>query len=190
MTAQTPHRQRRQLVRVGAPILLGSVVLGIVMGALWAVLAPRTQLSVKGGAVVYAQVTEAAIGADLVFALLGIGCGAIVATAVTLRWRTAGGEVAVWSAVAGVLGSVLAWRIGLALIGGSSDTGTISAVGHPEGVTFEGPLKLDSPGALGMWSLTVLLVLIVVFWRRGRAAARRIDALIDRNEQLRVSTQA
>ena len=25
---------------------------------------------------------------------------------------------------------------------------------------------MDSPGALGMWSLTVLLVLIVVFWRR------------------------
>lgn len=184
MTGETTQSDSPGNFRVGVLILAASIAVGVPMGVMWVLLAPRTALSVKNGSVIYAQVTEAAVGADLVFALLGIGCGLLVSSFALWRWRSAGVEVAVFVALGGVLGSALAWRIGCALIGGDSDTGTISAAGRAEGVTFEGPLQLDSPGALGLWSLAGLVVVFLVFWRRGRATARRIDAIIERNAEL------
>lgn len=180
MTGATRGSDWRSVARIGAPMLASCVGVGVSMGVAWALLAPRTQLAVKDGEVVYARVTEAAIAADLIFAILGIACGVVVSLVLVRCWRSAGPELAVFVAAGGAIGSVVAMRVGLALAGGDSDTGAISANGHAEGVAYEGPLQLDSPGALGMWSLAGLLVVLWVLWRRTRASARRIDEVRER----------
>ena len=173
-------------VRVALPILVICVGLGALMGIAWNLLAPRTELTVKDGSVVYARVTEASVGADLTFACLGIGCGLLVSAFIAVKWRSGGVELPIVAVIGGVIGSVIAWRIGLVLAGNSAGTGTadLSAAGRAEGVAFEGPLSLDSPGALGMWSLASAIVLLLVFWRRASAASRRVDAVLVQSSYL------
>lgn len=181
MTESSPRSSLRRGVGVALPILLICLGLGAVMGWVWNLLAPRSELSVKDGNVVYARVTEAAVGADLTFGLLGIACGVIVATVVAVRWSAGGSELVFLAVIGGLLGSLLAWRIGLAVAGNSGNSAEVSAAGRPVGVTFEGPLVLDSPGALGLWSLASAVVLLLVFWRRAAAASRRIDAVLEQS---------
>ena len=59
-------------------------------------------------------------------------------------------------AVGGVLGSLLAWRIGIWL--GPTQDVVAHAKEVGKGVTFSAPLKLGAKGALLAWSLAGLVV--------------------------------
>jgi hypothetical protein len=58
--------------------------------------------------------------------------------------------------VGGVLGSLLAWRVGVWL--GPSQNVIAHAKSVGKGVTFSAPLKLGAKGALLAWSVAALLV--------------------------------
>ncbi|MFM9705049.1 hypothetical protein [Streptomyces galilaeus] len=151
----------RTELREAAVITVLVAVTGVVLGLLWVWLAPRVPLVgelTDDSWVVYLKDTEGeqAVGVDGTFALLAVAFGAVSAAAV-FAWRRRGGvPLVVGLALGGLLGSLLAWRIGLSLGPGQDVIAQAKAAG--KGVTFSAPLKLSAKGALLAWSLAALLV--------------------------------
>jgi hypothetical protein len=129
-------------------VTVAVAVLGALLGVLWWWLAPHVPLvgdvDEQGSWVVYLKDSEGeqAVGVDGTFTLLALAFGFVSALVVFL-WRRRGGvPLVVGLAVGGVLGSLLAWRVGTWL-GPSSDVlAHAKAVG--KGVTFSAPLKLGA----------------------------------------------
>ncbi len=129
----------RQAVVVVALVALA----GIALGLLWLWLAPRVPL-VSDGSAVFLENSEGeeAIGADGTFVLLAAGFGALSAAAVFWRLRRGGVLVVAGLALGGVLGSLLAWRVGVWLGPSSDVVARAREVG--EGVVFDAPLELHA----------------------------------------------
>ncbi len=145
-----------------AALITGAVtVAGALLGLLWVWLAPQVPLVgdvVDGNWVVYIKDTEGeqAVGVDGTFALLALGFGAVSAVLAFL-WRRRGGvPLVVALGVGGLLGAVLAWRLGLWL--GPADDVLAHAKSVGKGVTFSAPLELGAKGALLAWPLAALVV--------------------------------
>ncbi|WP_433342837.1 ABC transporter permease [Streptomyces sp. CA-253872] len=144
-------------VRRGLLLALLLVVLGLAFGGLWLWLAPRVPLIADGNAV-YLKDSEGEqpIGADGTFALIGLGLGILTGAAVFL-WRRAGGAALVLGMAAGaLLGSVVAWRLGVWL--GPTQDVVAHAKEVGKNVTFDAPLKLAAKGTLLAWPLAACVV--------------------------------
>ncbi|MFE3037473.1 AAA family ATPase [Streptomyces canus] len=146
----------------GTVITVAVALAGALLGVLWWWLAPHVPLvgdvDEQGSWVVYLKDTEGeqAVGADGTFTLLALAFGFVSALAVFL-WRRRGGvPLVVGLAVGGVLGSLLAWRVGTWLGPTSDVIAHAKAVG--KGVTFSAPLQLGAKGALLAWSFVGLVV--------------------------------
>jgi hypothetical protein len=134
-----PSLQRRILVPIGLAVALG--VLGVGIGWLWALIAPRLPLVVKNGAYYYGDAEpEQPVAADGWFLIIGIVAGIVLAVAVWLllrRYRGVGTLVAL--TLGSVLGGWVAWyigyKIGLAEFKSAVATAT-------ENTHLNGPLKL------------------------------------------------
>jgi len=144
-------------VREAAVITVAVALAGVLLGVLWWWLAPHVPL-VADDSAVYLKDTEGeqAIGVDGTFTLLALAFGAVSAVAVFLVRRRGGVPLVVALAVGGLLGSLLAWRIGVWLGPTQNVVAHAKAVG--KGVTFSAPLKLGAKGALLAWSLAGLVV--------------------------------
>ncbi|MEH0552458.1 DUF2567 domain-containing protein [Streptomyces sp. B21-101] len=148
-------------LREAAVITVGVALVGVLLGLLWVWLAPQVPLVGElsdGSWVVYFKDTEGeqAIGVDGTFTLLALACGAVSAAAVFM-WRRRGGvPLVVALGLGGLLGSLLAWRLGVWLGPDSDVIAHAQAAG--KGVTFSAPLKLGAKGALLAWSLAAMLV--------------------------------
>ncbi|MGW7240242.1 AAA family ATPase [Streptomyces sp. NPDC054804] len=148
-------------LRHATVIVLALAVSGVLLGLLWLWLAPHVPLvgdhSSKGW-VVYLEDTEGeqAVGVDGTFTLLALAFGAVSAAVVFLWQRRGGVPLVVALGVGGVLGSLLAWRLGVWLGPQQDVIAHAKAVG--KGVTFSAPLKLGAKGALLAWSLSALVV--------------------------------
>ncbi|MFI8303333.1 AAA family ATPase [Streptomyces sp. NPDC085927] len=134
---------------------------GVLLGVLWWWLAPRVPLvgDVAGDSwVVYLKDTEGeqAIGVDGTFVLLALAFGAVSALAVFLVRRRGGVPLVVGLGVGGLLGSLLAWRLGVWL--GPAQDVIAQARDVGKGVTFDAPLKLSAKGALLAWPFAGLVV--------------------------------
>ncbi|QWB26211.1 MULTISPECIES: DUF2567 domain-containing protein [Streptomyces] len=148
-------------VREAAVISLAVALGGVLLGALWWWLAPHVPLVgdvVEGNWVVYLKDTEGeqAVGVDGTFTLLGLGFGVVSALVVFLLRRRGGVPLVVGLAVGGLLGSLLAWRLGVWL--GPAEDVIARARDVGRGVTFSAPLKLGAKGALLAWPLAALVL--------------------------------
>jgi hypothetical protein len=144
-------------VKEAAVVTVAVALAGVLLGVLWWWLAPHVPL-VADDSAVYLKDTEGeqAIGVDGTFTLLALAFGAVSAVVVFLVRRRGGVPLVVALAVGGVLGSLLAWRIGIWLGPTQNVVAHAKAVG--QGVTFSAPLKLGAKGALLAWSLAGLVV--------------------------------
>ncbi len=147
----------REAAVVTVVVALGGVLLGL----LWWWLASSVPLVgdvVDGRWVVYVKDSEGeqAIGVDGTFTLLALGMGALSAVGAFLVRRRGGVPLVVALTVGGLLGSVLAWRLGVWL--GPAQDVIAHAKDVGKGVTFSAPLKLGAKGALLVWSLGALVV--------------------------------
>ncbi|QCD55366.1 AAA family ATPase [Streptomyces hawaiiensis] len=147
----------REAAWIAVAVALGGVLLGV----LWWWLAPHVPLIgdvAEGNWVVYLQDTEGeqGIGVDGTFTLLGLGFGVVSALVVFLLRRRGGVPLVAGLALGGLLGSLLAWRVGV-WIGPAEDV-----VAHARevgrGVTFSAPLKLGAKGALLAWPFAALVL--------------------------------
>lgn len=163
---ERPARSRGPLLpelRIGALAAVGGALLGVVLGLLWLWLAPRVGLVVKGDQLLYTDPEgEQRAGADSVFALLALGAGVVTALAAFLLTRRRGGgiAVAVGLAVGGVAGSLIGWQLGIRLGPASDLVAHAKQVG--EGGRFSAPLELGAHGALLVWPVTAMVVLLVL----------------------------
>jgi hypothetical protein len=149
-------------LREAAVIAVASAVFGALLGLLWWWLAPHVPLvgdvDEAGSWAVYLKDTEGeqAVGVDGTFTLLALAFGFVSAFVVFL-WRRRGGvPLVVALTVGGLLGSLLAWKLGVWL-GPTSDV-LAHAKSAGKGVTFSAPLKLGAKGALLAWSVAALVV--------------------------------
>ena len=148
-------------VREAAVIAVAVALGGVLLGVLWWWLAPHVPLVgdvVDGSWVVYLADSEGeqAIGVDGTFTLLALAFGAVSALAAFL-WRRRGGvPLVVALGVGGLLGSLLAWKVGIWLGPAQDVIAHAKQVG--KGVTFSAPLKLGAKGAVLAWSLAALVV--------------------------------
>ncbi|MFF5854142.1 AAA family ATPase [Streptomyces sp. NPDC012751] len=150
----------RTEVREAAVITVAVALGGVLLGLLWWWLAPHVPLvgdEIDKNWVVYLKDTEGeqAVGADGTFTLLGLGFGLVSAVVVFLLRRRGGVPLAVALGVGSLLGSLLAWRLGMWLGPDSDVLAHAQAVG--KGVSFAAPLKLSAKGALLAWPLAALL---------------------------------
>ncbi|MEU1196992.1 AAA family ATPase [Streptomyces sp. NPDC005813] len=144
-------------VREAAVITVAVALTGLLLGVLWWWLAPHVPLIADDSAV-YLKDTEGeqAIGVDGTFTLLALAFGAVSALVVFLVRRRGGVPLVVALAVGGLLGSLIAWRIGVWLGPTQNVVAHAKAVG--KGVTFSAPLKLGAKGALLAWTVAALVV--------------------------------
>ncbi|CAL9410096.1 MULTISPECIES: AAA family ATPase [unclassified Streptomyces] len=147
-------------IREAAVAAVAVALGGVLLGVLWWWLAPRVPLvgDASGDAwVVYLRDSEGeqSIGVDGTFTLIALACGALSALAVFLVRRRGGVPLVVALAVGGLLGSVLAWRLGVWL--GPSQDVIAQARSAGKGVTFDAPLELNAKGALLAWPFAALV---------------------------------
>ncbi|MDN0194799.1 AAA family ATPase [Streptomyces sp. S.PNR 29] len=148
-------------VREAAVVTVAVALCGLLLGVLWWWLAPRVPLVgdvVDKNWVVYLKETEGeqAVGVDGTFTLLALAFGLVSAVVVFLLRRRGGVPLVVALGVGGLLGSLLAWRVGVWLGPAQDVIAHAKSVG--KGVTFSAPLKLGAKGALLAWSLSALIV--------------------------------
>ncbi|MES9522072.1 AAA family ATPase [Streptomyces capoamus] len=147
-------------LREAAVITVATALGGALLGLLWWWLAPHVPLvadEIGKNWVVYLKDTEGeqAIGVDGTFTLLGLAFGLVGAVVVFGLRRRGGVPLVVALGLGGLLGSLLAWRLGVWLGPESDVLAHARAVG--KGVTFPAPLKLSAKGALLAWPLAGLL---------------------------------
>lgn len=139
-------------------VALFVTVAGIGLAFLWLWLAPRIPLISDGTAVFLSDSEgEEAIGADGTFVLLALAFGAVSAVLAFLFQRRGGIALVVGLAVGGVLGSLLAWRLGVWL--GPTQDVVAHAREVGKGVVFDAPLRLRAKwAALLAWPLAAMAV--------------------------------
>lgn len=148
---------KTELIEAAVVTLVMALLGGALLGVLWWWLAPHVPL-VSDGSAVYFKDTEGeqAVGVDGTFTLLALGMGAVSALVAFLLRRRGGVPLVVALTVGGLLGAVLAWRLGVWLGPETDVAARAKEVGR--GVTFSAPLKLAAKGALLAWPLAGLLV--------------------------------
>ncbi|MEU8922716.1 hypothetical protein AB0D10_17540 [Kitasatospora sp. NPDC048545] len=150
-------------VRIGAGVVVTCLVVGLVMAALWAWLAPKVPLVVDGDRILYLDPEgEQRAGADALFAIIGLGAGILTALGAFLVTRRRGGGIAValGLAVGGLLGSLGAWRIGRWLGPGNDLIAQARRVGN--GGHFDAGIDLGAMGALLVWPMAAMVVLLAL----------------------------
>jgi membrane protein YqaA with SNARE-associated domain len=148
---------RTELTEAAVVTVVTALVGGVLLGLLWWWLAPHVPL-VSDGSAVYFKDTEGeqAVGVDGTFVLLALGAGALSALVVFLLRRHGGVPLVVALTLGGLLGGVLAWRLGVWLGPETDVAARAKEVG--QGVTFSAPLKLAAKGALLVWPMAAMLV--------------------------------
>jgi hypothetical protein len=151
----------RTELRDAAVTTVAVAVSGVLLGVLWWWLAPSVPLVgdlVDKSWVVYLKDSEGeqAIGVDGTFTLLSLALGLLSALVVFVLRRRGGVPVVVALGVGSLLGSLLAWRLGVWLGPAQDVIAHAREVGR--GTTFPAPLKLGAKGALLTWPIAALLV--------------------------------
>ncbi|MEU9623582.1 ABC transporter permease [Streptomyces sp. NPDC088251] len=152
------ENDRRSELRRAAVVTVLVTVAGIALGLLWVWLAPRVPLISDSTAVFLSDSEgEEAIGADGTFVLLALAFGALSAALVFWFQRRGGIALVVGLALGGLLGSLVAWRLGVWLGPDQDVVAHARAVG--KGVVFDAPLQLRAKGAaLLVWSMGAMAV--------------------------------
>jgi len=163
-------------IRITAYVVAVSVLVGIAMAGLWMWLAPRPLFVARDGSAFYQSLSQSGVGVDMTFAVLGVGCGIVVGLWIAFTAKRGGFEIAIAAVVGGLIGSVIAWRLAQALVGGLQDDGKVLVPDIANGEVFVGPLQLTALGVLGVWSLTAtIIVTTALVWRASRAGSRARD---------------
>ena len=139
--------------RAAALVTVLSSAVGVLLGLVWWLVTPLARLEKRADGVFgVGRQAETAVAADGWFAVCGLVAGVVVAlvAAFLVRERLA---ALVGLAAGGVLGSVVAWRVGALLGPGPlQETAEILKVGQ----RFDGPLTISALGVLLAWSMAAV----------------------------------
>jgi hypothetical protein len=142
-------------LRAAMIVVLASLPLGALMGLIWERVAPKAHWMVQGGGAVLSELEQSDfVAADGWFAVLGAATGLLGGTLAFVFSRM----LPISLAVGGILGSLIAWRLGQALGPAPID----SHRGAPNGSSFDGPLDLRADGVLLIWPIAALLAVLLL----------------------------
>jgi len=139
-------------LRLAAALVIALAIVGLLVGLIWGHIAPRATFTVvqtgaKGLAQQNDAESEAQIGVDGWFSLIGAGIG-LVTGVVAWRFRPARGPfLMVALAAASLLGAVIAWRFGL-WIGRHPTHSQLRTIFNHNGATFKPAIKMRAKAAL------------------------------------------
>ena len=133
-----------------------STALGVVMGVAWWALTPPTRLQKRStGVFVVDQARETAVAADGWFAVCALTAGVLVGFLVAVLGRGDRLAQLLGITAGGLLGSLVAWRVGVAL---GPDAVADQVRSLRTGARFQGPLRLSALGVLMMWPTSAVIV--------------------------------
>jgi hypothetical protein len=155
---------------IGAALVVAGacVVLGLLAGVVWGLIAPRPFVVVVSGDVaVEPYSTEAFFAADARFVLVAAVAGALVGMATWTRTRDDGIGALVGLALGGLGAAVVAWRTGV-WVGPEP----IAQPPTP-GTRVEGPIQLGSRGALFVLPIAAVTTyfMLTAGWAKARDEA-------------------
>lgn len=162
----------RSELRTGALVTGCLLASGALVAVVWWLVAPLPRLEVHADGVFFAPTNgEYAVAADGWFAVCTATAGLVAALVVFARARRARVGAVVGLALGGLLGSIVAWRLGVLLGPGDAlDT----ARGLPAGSRFNGPLKLSALGVLFSWPIASVVAYFAL-----TAGLEQADAQVD-----------
>lgn len=137
-------------------LTLSSTALGVVVGAAWWALTPPSRMEKRTtGVFVLDQARETAVAADGWFAVCALTTGVLTGFLVAVLGRGDRLAQLLGITVGGLLGSLVAWRVGAAL---GPDAVADQVRGLRTGARFQGPLRLSALGVLMMWPTSAVIV--------------------------------
>jgi DivIVA domain-containing protein len=137
-------------LRTGLRVALLVLVAGLPLGLIWWQLAPEPLLVRRSGGIFFASESESAVAADGWFAVCAATAGLVAAVAVFALTRRARVGALLGLAVGGIVGALVAWRLGMLLGPGPARE---TARGLAVGSRFNGPLRISARGVLLIWPL-------------------------------------
>lgn len=146
--------------RVAGVIIGALLALGLLVGGVWALIAPEVKVDVRdGGAFLSQEQGALLIGVDGWFTVLGIVAG--IATGVLAWWRFRHDIVGMLggAALGGILGSLVAWRVGVWLGPGPLAP---RVAGAADGTELTAPLELAAKAALLAWPIAAVFVVFLL----------------------------
>jgi len=149
----------RAEVRAGLLVGLGCAVAGVVVGAAWRFVVPLAVLEKEATGVVQVGGAETEVAADGWFAVCAALAGVVAALAAVLLLRSGRLGALVGLAAGGLVGALVAWRVGLLL---SPPEIAASAKEVRVGDTFEGSLRLSALGVLLAWPTAAVITFFAV----------------------------
>jgi hypothetical protein len=151
---------------VAAVVASASLGLGLVAGVVWEAVAPRPGVVARDDTAIVDPLTTAAFfGSAAWFVVVAAVTGVLLAAAAWWPTRDDGVGALVGLAVGGLLGAVVAWRVGQWL-----GPDPVSAV-PPPGARVDGPLRLDAYGALFAWPIAAVTTYFALTVGFARASA-------------------
>jgi hypothetical protein len=141
-------------------VLVGAIVLGVAAGVAWALLAPEIQGQVTAsGVTVRGAEARRQFSVNGWFAVVGAASGVALAIAAMLRHHRRPITALLTIVGAGVVGSAVAWRMGVVVGPGPVDD---RAAGVPAGASLAVPLELSAPGVLLIWPIASVVAVAII----------------------------
>ena len=149
----------RAELRAGFLVVLGCAVAGVLVGMVWRLVVPLAVLEKEATGVVQVGGAETEVAADGWFAVCAALAGVLAAVAAALLLRSGRVGAVVGLTLGGLVGALVAWRVGLLL---SPPEITASAKEARVGDTFEGPLRMSAYGVLLAWPMAAVITFFAI----------------------------
>jgi hypothetical protein len=149
----------RAELRSGLLVGLGCAVAGVVVGVLWRFVVPLAELKKTAAGVLQVGGAETEVAADGWFAVCAGLAGVLAAVAAALLLRSGRLGALVGLAAGGLVGALVAWRVGLLL---SPPEIAAAAKAARVGDTLEGPLRMSAYGVLLAWPTAAVITFFAV----------------------------
>ena len=144
----------RTELRAGLLVVVGCAVGGVLVGVVWRLVVPLAVLQKEATGVLQVGGAETEVAADGWFAVCAALAGVLAAVAAALLLRSGRLGAVAGLAVGGLLGALVAWRVGLLL---SPPAVAASAKAARVGDTFDGPLRMSAYGVLLAWPTAAVI---------------------------------
>jgi hypothetical protein len=146
--------------RVTIELLVTSVLIGLVVGVVWPLVAPEVLVEVSDGntALVPLQARRL-FDVDAWFAILGACAGAVLTLVMFTRHRHLPVTALTGLVAGGVVGSLVAWRLGALLRPGALAPRVEDAA---DGPLLALPLDLEATGVLLVWPVVAVGIVLVL----------------------------
>lgn len=146
--------------RVTVELVVTSLLLGLVVGVVWRLMAPEVMVEVSdGNTALFPLQARRLFDVDAWFAILGACAGAVLTLVMFTRHRHLPVTALTGLVAGGVFGSLVAWRLG-ALLGPGALAPRVEDAADEAQLAL--PLDLEATGVLLVWPVVAVGIVLVL----------------------------